>query len=319
MARVVRYEKFGGPEVLRVVDVPTPAPGPGQVLLAVRAAGVNPIDWKLRSGLRASGPLVEPAGTGSDAAGVVVALGPGAEGWDVGDEVVARGVRGAYATHVLVATDQLTEKPASIGFEVAAALPIPVGTAYQALRSLDVGSGDVLLVHAGSGSVGQAAVQLARRWGAQVVATASPGNHARLRELGAVPVAHGGGAAALADRVRAAAPGPVTVVLDAAGTDEALQASFALVPDRRRIGTVVAGARAAELGIRAWSGGSSVPLTAEEVALRAEAIEAVLPWVADGTHSVEVARTFPLDEAAQAQALGESGAARGKIVVLPQA
>ncbi len=253
MATIVQYEEFGGPEVLTLREVPTPHAPEGGVVVAVKAAGVNPIDAKLRANIRPSAPITEPRRVGSDAAGVVTEVGPGVDDRAVGDEVVVRGAYGAYATHLVAAAEQLVRKPAGVTWEAAAAIGVPVSTAYQALRSLGVQEGTVLLIHGGSGSVGRAAIQFAHRWGATVIATASDANHERLRELGAVPVAYGPG---LTDRVRAAAPNGVDRVLDAIGTDEALESSFELVADRSHIGTIVVGARAADLGIQAWAGGN---------------------------------------------------------------
>ena len=310
---VVQYSRFGGPEVLELVSVPRPVPGEGQVLVEVRAVGVNPIDAKLRSGGRASAPLTKPRGTGTDVSGVVVQLGPDVDGWSQGDEVIAS-VSGAYATHVVASVGKLTRRPIEWSWEQAAAVGIPVGTAYQSLRSLGVSAGQTLLVHAGSGAVGQAAIQFAVAWGATVVATAGQARHERVRELGGVPVEYGTG---LLERVRAAAPQGIDVVLDAAGTDEALETSFALVADRHSIGTIVVGARAAELGIRAWSGGSPAPLTDEEQRMRREGIAVAAGLAREGRFSVEVALTLPLAEASQAQRLVETHEAPGKIVLLP--
>jgi NADPH:quinone reductase-like Zn-dependent oxidoreductase len=189
-----------------------------------------------------------------------------------------------------------------------------VSTAYQVLKSLGVGEGTTLLVHAGSGAVGSAAIQFAVAWGATVIATGSEANQQRMRDLGAIPTTYGPG---LVDRVRALAPGGVDVVLDAAGTDEALEASFELVPDRSRIGTIVAGARAAELGIRAWAGGNPVPLTPEEQALRAEAYGVVAGLLERGEFRIDVAHVYPLDEVVAAHRDLESGAVSGKVVLVP--
>lgn len=314
MARVVQYGETGPAEVLEVVEVPDPVPGPGEVLVEVRAAGVNPIEWKVRSGLRPSPPITEPRRLGSDGAGVVAAVGEGVDDWRVGDEVIVSGAAGTYATHVVVTRQNLTAKPAALDFEQAAALGIPVATAHQALASLDVRRGHVLVVHGGSGGVGQAAVQLARHLGARVIATASPANHDRLRELGAEPVAYGDG---LLERIRELAPEGVDRVLDAAGTDEALAASVALVDDPQHAGTIVMGGKAPELGIQAWSGGAPWPLTPEQLRLREDAIPVVADLVARGVFEVEVSRRFALDDVVAAAKESEAGHTRGKIVVLP--
>lgn len=314
MATVVRYERLGGPEVLEVAEVPDPVAPAGGVVVRVRAAGVNPIDGKLRSGGRPSGPFTGPRVPGTDAAGTIVSTGNGVTDWAVGDEVVVRGARGAYATHLTADATQLVRKPAAVTWEQAAAIGVPVSTAHQALASLGVAEGETVLIHGGSGAVGRAAVQLARRTGAHVVATASPAQHDRLRELGATPVAYGDG---LLDRLREAAPQGYDRILDAVGTDEALETSFALVDDRSRIGTIVMGARAAELGIHGWAGGNPVPLTAEQAALRDDAYALVLDLIARGEFEVDVARTFPLTEAADAARLVESGHAGGKVLLIP--
>lgn len=314
MATQVQYERLGGPEVLEVVEVADPVPPEGGVVVAVRAAGVNPIDGKLRSGLRPSPPITAPRVPGSDAAGVLAAVGPGVADWAVGDEVVVRNARGAYTTHLVAESGQLVRKPAGVGWEQAAAIGVPAGTAYQALVSLGVGEGTTLLIHGGSGSVGRAAIQLGRRLGATVVATASPANHDRLRELGAIPVAYGPG---LVERLRDAAPQGYDRILDAIGSDEALQASFELVDDRGRIGTIVQGPRAPELGILAWGGGSPVPMTPTEVALRDDAYGIVLDLIERGEFAVDIARTFPLRDAAEAARLTESGHPGGKVLLLP--
>ena len=203
MAHAITYTEFGGPEVLTLTETPAPQPGPGEIAVRVEAAGVNPIDWKLRSGARPSGAITEPRTVGSDLGGVVTAVGPDVDGFRVGDPVAAFGVRGAYATDVVVAAAKAYLRPPNVSAADAAALGIPFGTAYQTLRSLGVRADDTLLVHGGSGAVGQAIIQFAALWGATVIATASERRFDRVRELGAVPVAYGEG---LADRVREAAP-----------------------------------------------------------------------------------------------------------------
>jgi len=314
MARFAQYAELGGPEVIHVVEGAVPAPGPGRVLVEVRAAGVNPFDAKIRSGGRPSEPLKSPRGVGYDGAGVIAALGEGVEGWAVGDEVIFRGTQGAAASHVLAKAGNLTRKLPELSWEAAAALPIPVGTAYQALRSLGVGPGDRVLIHAGSGAVGQAAIQFALRLGADsVIATGSARSFERIRELGATPVAYGEG---LQERLRELAPAGFTVILDLAGTDDAFD-SVELVADRSRFATIVAGARADALGLTAFSGGSSVPLTAEQEAQRAEAIELVQPLIVAGEFSVEIGEVLPLEEVVEAHRAIESHRVRGKIILLP--
>ncbi|WP_255513387.1 NADP-dependent oxidoreductase [Homoserinibacter sp. GY 40078] len=310
----VLYEELGGPEVLRVVDGPVPEAGDGEVLVEVKAAGVNPIDAKLRAGARASAPITEPRGVGSDAAGVIAAIGTGVEGWAVGDEVIVTGARGSYASHTLVPASGLTRKPAALSWAQAAGLGVPAGTAYQGLRSLGVEPGMTVLIHAASGSVGQAAVQFARELGARVIGTASEANHDRLRQLGAIPVVYGTG---LVERVRDIAPEGVDRAFDGAGTDEAIEASLELTGDPQHVGTIVRGADAPRWGILAWGGGSPVPFSPELRELRAEGIRLAAERAAEGRFDVEIARTLPMDQAAEAHRLIESNSIRGKIILLP--
>lgn len=315
MARFVQYIALGGPEVLDLADGPVPRAADGEVVVEMRAVGVNPIDVKLRAGVRPSGPFSEPRVTGSDGAGVVHEVGAGVDGWAVGDEVIVTGARGSYATHARVPASGLTAKPSALGWVQAAGIGIPAATAYQALRSLGVDAGMTVLVHAASGAVGQAAVQFARAMGARVIGTASPANHERLRQLGAIPVAHGDG---LVERVRAIAPDGVDRALDGVGTDEAIEASLALVTEPQHVGTIVRGADAPGWGIQAWSGGSAVPLSAQELAWRHEGVGLAAERAASGQFDVEIARTLPLEDAAEAQRMLEAGTApRGKLVLLP--
>lgn len=314
MASAIVYTEFGSPDVLHLMEVPDPVAVRGEAVVRIEAAGANPIDAKLRSGKRPSPPITEPRGVGFDGAGVVEVLGEGVDGLEVGDRVAIRDTVGTYASALAVEADKLVKLPDAVTAAEGAAIGIPAGTAYQALRSLGVTAGDVLLVHGGSGSVGQAAVQFAVAGGATVIATASPARHEQLRELGALPVAYGDG---LLDRVRAASPSPVTVALDCAGTDEAIETSLALVPDRDRIATIVRGPDAADFGIRAFSGGSPVPLTEQELAWRAEALEKTVELLASGDFTIELGPELPLAEAARAHELMESGAASGKIILVP--
>lgn len=312
MSTAIAYTEFGGPEVLQQIEIPDPTPAAGQVAIRVEAVGVNPIDGKLRAGVRTSAPITEPRRVGNDGAGVVTAVGEGVDGFRAGDPVVFS-APGAYATDVVADAAQVHARPRQVSAAVGAALGIPVGTAYQTLRSLAVTAGDTVLVHAGSGAVGQALIQYAVLWGATVVATSSPRRFDRVRALGATPVAYGEG---LEDRVREAAPQGVTVAIDAAGTDEALQTSLALVADRSRIATLVRGKDADGLGIRAFSGGSPHPLTAQQQEWRREATPVTLALLAADRFSIELGPSFPLADAVDAhRAL--AGGVDGKIVLVP--
>ena len=314
MARAIVYTEIGSPAVLHLIEVPDPVAARGEVVVRIEAAGANPIDAKLRGGKRPSPPITEPRPVGFDGAGVIEALGEGVDDFAVGDRVAIRDGHGTYSSALAIPTENLAKLPDSVTTAEGAGIGIPAGTAYQALRSLGVTEGDVLLVHGGSGAVGQAAVQFAVAWGATVIATGSPARHDQLRELGALPVAYGDG---LLDRVREAASSPVTVALDCAGTDEAIETSLALVADRDRIATIVRGPDAASFGIRAFSGGSPVPLTAQELAWRAEALPETIALLDAGDFTIELGPQLPLAEAARAHELMESGAASGKIILLP--
>ncbi len=314
MARAIVHTELGSPDVLRLVEVPDPIASTGEVVVRIEAAGVNPIDVKQRAGKRPLPPITEPRHVGFDAAGTITAVGDGVTGFAVGDRVAIGDTRGTYATALAVPVQNITRLLDEVTSAEGAALSIPVGTAYQALRSLDVRKGDTLLVHAGSGAVGQAAVQFAVIWGATVIATASPGRHEQVRSLGAIPVAYGDG---LTDRVREAAPQGVDVALDCAGTDEAIQTSLDLVADRDRIATIVRGPDAAEFGIRAFSGGSPDPLTEQELEWRREAVGVAINLIEAGEFQIELGPELPLAEAARAHELIEQHAADGKIILRP--
>lgn len=313
MTTAIVYTEFGDPEVLHGIEIPTPTPQVGEVAVRIEAAGANPIDGKLRSGLRASAAITEPRRVGFDGAGVVTAVGPGVDGYRVGDEVVVFDTLGTYATDVVVPIASVQPRTAHVSPAAGAALGIPVATAYQALRSLGVRAGDTLLLHGGSGAVGQAAIQFAVLWGATVIATTSDRRAERVRSLGAVPIAYGAG---LVQRVRDAAPDGVTVILDAVGTDEALDSSLELLGDKERIATLVRGKDAVGLGIRAFGGGSPHPLTAQQLAWRAEAIPVSLALLAADRFSVEIGPSFALADAAQAQRVVTEGV-DGKVTLTP--
>lgn len=313
MAHAIVYTELGGPEVLTLTEIPDPAPGDGEVSIRIEAAGVNPIDAKLRAGIRPSPPITTPRRMGSDGAGVVTAVGADVDGFRVGDHVAFSGPVGSYATDVAVEASAVFVRPPGVTAAQGASLGIPVGTAYQVLRSLDVREGDTLLIHGGSGAVGQAAIQFAVLWGARVLATTSDARADRVRALGAEPLPYGDG---LVERVRAAAPDGVTVILDAAGTDEAIAASLALLEDRSRIATIVRGKDAPTWGIRAFSGGSAVPLTPQQQGWRTEAIPVALALMAVGRFDVELGESFPLADAAEAHRAIENGAG-GKLVLVP--
>ncbi|WP_353070667.1 NADP-dependent oxidoreductase [Actinomadura opuntiae] len=297
--KAVRFTRFGGPEVLEIADLPDPRPGPGQVRIAVRAAGVNASDWKKRAGLMDEGL---PQTLGHEAAGVVDELGEGVADVAVGDRVFGFSAEGAAQAELAVLS-HYAPVPPSLDFAGAAALPAAVETATRALDQLGVGSGVTLLVNGASGSVGSAAVQLAVVRGAHVIGTASPANHAYLRELGVEAVAYGEG---LVERVRALAPGGVDRALDVAGSG-VLPELVELAGGAGHVVTIADFLGARENGVRFSRGedGRAVHALGEV----GELIEA-------GRFSLPVARTFPLAEVAEAHRVGEQGRTRGKLVLL---
>ncbi|GAA4902593.1 NADP-dependent oxidoreductase [Streptomonospora salina] len=307
MAQAVRYSRYGGPDVLTLEKEDAPEPGPGQVRVAVRAVGVNPVDWKIRSGAfsaDASVPPQHPQGTGLDLAGTVEATGPGATGWNTGQAVFGKARGGAAATRALSPAEELVAKPDWLSYELAAALPIPAETAYRTLGLLgvDSGAGKTVLIHAVAGGVGLVAAQLARIRGARVIGTASTRHHDFLREAGVEPVTYGPG---LQDRLREAAPTGVDAVLDASGRG-VLAVSVELAGSPERVVTI-ADPDAAEHGVPFSGGGDGAPL--EEV------FAEILPLIEQGRLHLPIERTFPLEQTAQAHRLSEQGHLRGKIVL----
>jgi NADPH:quinone reductase-like Zn-dependent oxidoreductase len=311
MSAVVVATAFGRPEVLSLMDVPTPEPGPNEVRLAVRAAGVNPIDHKTYSGLFGADPSALPKRLGVEAAGVVTAVGAGVSTLRVGDEVIAYPAPGAYAAELVVPVASVVPKPPAVSWAEAGGLMVTGVTAVHALEAIGLRAGEVVLLHGASGGVGLVAVQLATGRGATVIATASPGKHDLLRELGAVPVAYGPG---LADRVRAAAPSGVDAAADLVGTDEAVDVSLELVADRRRIVTIAAFGRAADAGIQLIGGGPGADPGTE---IRAAARSKLTQAVAAGELRVIVANRYPLTQVADAHRQSITGHTTGKIVLIP--
>ncbi|MFE4381197.1 NADP-dependent oxidoreductase [Streptomyces cyaneofuscatus] len=299
------YEEFGGPDVLHLAEVAAPRPGPGQVRVAVRAAGVNPLDHKIRSGrMEAAFPTPLPATPGAELAGVVDEVGEGVTAFAPGDEVLGWSATGSYAAGALAEAASLARKPEGLSWETAAALPVATDTASRVLDELALSDGETLLLHGAGGGVGSVAVQLAVARGATVIGTASPANHDYLRVLGAVPVAYGDG---LVERVRELAPEGVDAVFDASGRG-ALPASIELRGGATDRIVTIADGDAAELGV-AFSSGGGGP-SAERLAANAR-------LAADGELRVEIAQVFPLADAASAHAVSEGGHVRGKLVLLP--
>jgi NADPH:quinone reductase-like Zn-dependent oxidoreductase len=298
--KAIQYRRFGGPEVLELVELPDPHPAPGQIRVAVRAAGVNPIDWKMRGGMR-DGDL--PQGTGREVAGLVDELGDGVTDVAIGDRVFGFAAGGGGAAELALLVDCAPMRP-SLDFAGAAGLPVAVETAVRTLDLLGVGAGSTVLVNGAAGGVGSAAVQIAVVRGARVIGTASPGNHEYLRSLGAEPTTYGDG---LVERVRELAPAGVDAALDAAGSG-ALPALVELAGGPDRVVTIADYAGAEATGAR-FSGGMGTVRAVHALKEIGELIES-------GRFTMPLAQTFPLDEIAEAHRLSETGHVRGKLVLL---
>lgn len=299
MSTRMQFDAFGEPSVLYPFEFEAAAPGPGELLVSNRALGVNPYDWKYVSGGMSSEPPARPIVPGNEGAGVIIAVGADVTGFAVGDEVIWNVHLGGYATDRVVPVAKAWLKPASVGFEEAASLPVAAGTAFAAIRQLAVGPGDVLLIHAASGGVGSAGVQIARSLGARVIGTASAANHDFVRRLGAEPVAYGPG---LAERVRAIAG--VTAIADFVGSMDAAEASVDLMPGLERAVTIARNSAAQEAGFAF-------------VQRDQGATPAAIALAAEGRLRVEIAGRFALADAAKALELSKAGHVRGKIILLP--
>jgi NADPH:quinone reductase-like Zn-dependent oxidoreductase len=304
MTKSVVYSEYGGPEVLRLVDVEEPQPGPGQVRIAVRAAGVNQIDGKFRSGaMSAMRPVQFPSTPGLEVSGVVDAVGEGVTAWKPGDEVFAQ-VSGGYTTQVVTAAATVGAKPEGMSWEEAAALPVGVDTVMRVLSELDVKGGETLLIHGAAGGMGTIAVQFAVADGVTVIGTASESNQDYLRSLGAIPIVYGDG---LLDRVRAVAPSGVDAVFDCAGAGD-IPDSVKLAGGPSRVVTIADPGGAQANGARFSSGffGRSY---------FAEGTQKAIHLFSEGKLQMPIWRSLPFSEAAQAHRLSAEGHLRGKIVL----
>ena len=311
MSHAVVATAYGGPEVMSLIHVEEGAPGPGQVLVEVRAAGVNPADWKSYTGAFGTDPARLPIRLGSEAAGVVLQVGPDVEGISRGDNVIAHRAPGAYAELLIAPAANTVRKPASMSWEKAGGLLLAGSTAMHTIVATRVGTGDTVLVHGAAGGVGSMAVQIARARGARVIGTASHANHEYLVDIGATPVTYGPGRA---DRVRAAAGGDVDAAIDTVGTNEALDVSVALVHDRRRIATIAGFAHGARLRVQLLGNGPGAdPGTAIRDAARRQLVDLVLA----GRLDVRIAGTYRLADVARAHRAGIAGQASGKMVLVP--
>jgi NADPH:quinone reductase-like Zn-dependent oxidoreductase len=296
--KAVQFAEYGGPEVLRVVEVDEPHAGSGQVRIAVRAAGVNGIDWKIRAGYMSGGtPLSQPSGTGIDAAGVVDEVGEDVDDVAVGDAVFGSG-SATFAEHAVLSSWAV--KPDGLSFEEASGYPIPVETAVRILDQVGVQPGETLLVSGASGGVGSAVVQIARQRGIDVVGTASGRNQDYLRSLGAVPTTYGPG---LVDRVRALAPDGIDAALDIAGSG--------IIPELIEL----TGEPSKVLSIADFSAPEHGAQVSTAATNTADALAEAAKLFTEGTFRIPVENTFPLAEAAEAQRASEAGHVTGKHVV----
>ena len=299
--RALRFTAYGGPEVLEWDEAPEPHAGPGQVRIAVRAASVNPIDWKMFTGAFSGGqPMAGVGYLGSDAAGVVDEVGEGVTGVEVGSEVLGKG-RDTQAEYAVL--DSWAVKPTSVDWAVAAAAGVAGETSERGLRLLGVQAGDTLFVDGGAGGVGAVAVQMAIAMGVRVIASASEANHDYLREIGATPVLYGDG---VPDRVRAAAGGPVDAVFDVAGRTP-IEDLISLTSEPTQV-VSIANFTAGRAGARVTGG------DADSQSMRA--LAQVADLLAQNKLVIKV-QTFPFDRAAEANRISQAGHVRGKLVLVP--
>ena len=299
--KAMRFDRFGTTAEVHLEDIEVPQPGPGQVRIEVRAAGVNALDGKIRSGIM-SGAITTllPSTPGFEVAGTVDAIGDDVHDIVVGDQVFGWSDTGSYAEYALASSSSVAIKPADLSWEQAVAIPIASATAERVLDLLEVAAGETVLLHGASGAVGTIAIQLAKARGARVIATAGPANQDYITSLGAVATVYGEG---LVDRVRALAPDGVDAVFDLAGKG-ALEDSIALRGGTERIATIADfGAR--ELGIPFVSG----PTPRSPTRLRELARDATA-----GTLATTVT-TYQLEQAAAAQDASDAGHSRGKLAL----
>lgn len=298
------YDRYGDNDELRMTDRPVPKVGPGEVLIRVTRAAVNPVDWKIMSGgLDALMDAIFPVVPGWDVAGIVEAVGPDTPEFAAGDRVSAYARKqvvsgGTFAEYVSVMADDVAAIPDEVGDDVAAALPLAGLTALRVLETLAVTKGETLLIHAASGGVGYLAAQLAVAAGATVVGTASPENHDKLTAIGVTPVAHGEG---LQERLREVAPDGFDAVADLVGG--VLDVSLEVLREEGRLASIADPTVEEHGGRWVW------------VRPDGERLSQLLEEVAGGRLTVEIDRTFPLAQVADAFAASRDGSARGKLVI----
>ena len=307
MPRAVQIDRYGGVEVLELREVSLPVPGPGQVIVRVRAAGINISEAKMRAGLvRAIFPLTFPSGQGSDLAGVVEEMGAGVRNVTVGDEVIGyTDSRASHAEYVLVEASNLTPKPRQVPWEVAGALFVAGATGFATVRAVAPAAGEIVVIAGAGGGVGVFAVQLAVRTGARVIALASERHHDWLRARGAVPIVYGDG---VSDRIiTAAEAAPVAAFIDLVGGGY-VELALELGIPTDRIDTVVDFPAIRQYGVKGEGGAS-----AASAATLAE-LAALIPA---GDLVVPIQRTYPLEQVREAFTELEAGHIAGKIVLMP--
>ncbi len=306
MPRAVRFDHYGAIDVLQVVDVDRPVPGPGEVLVRVKAAGINPGEAAIRDGrLHERWPATFPTGQGSDLAGVIEELGDGVEGFAVGDEVIGfTHNRASQAELVVVEADHLTRRPPGVPWEVAGALFVAGATAWAAVHAVELSEGDTVVISGAAGGVGSIAVQLARLAGAKVIGLASEHNHGWLAEHGAIPVSYGDG---VAERIREASDGRVDAFIDTF-SPEYVQLALELGIQPDRIDTIADPSATERFGVK--TEGNMAGASAEVMAELAGLIER-------GELEIPIANGYPLEEVQDAYRELEQRHTRGKIVLLP--
>jgi NADPH:quinone reductase-like Zn-dependent oxidoreductase len=306
MPRAVRFDKYGGLDVLQVVEVERPIPGPGKVLVRVKAAGINPGEASIRKGLFADRwPSTFPSGQGSDLAGIVEEIGPGVANVSVGDEVIGfTNDRSSQAELVLVESGNLVPRPGNVSWEQAGALFVAGTTAYAAVRAVALSAGDTVVVSGAAGGVGSIAVQLARNAGAKVMGLSSDANQKWLTGHGVIPVTYGAG---VEDRIRAASGGKVDAFIDTFGSGYVeLALKLGVAPNR--IDTIIDFAAAAKYGVK--TEGNHEGATAEVLGQLAGLLAA-------GRLEIPIAKVYPLADVRDGYRELEQRHTRGKIVLEP--
>jgi NADPH:quinone reductase-like Zn-dependent oxidoreductase len=306
MPRAVKFDHYGGLEVLRVVDVPRPTPGPGQVLVRVKAAGINPGENSIRKGLFAERwPASFPSGQGSDLAGVVEEAGPGVTRFSPGDEVIGfTEKRASQAELVVVEAGNLVPRPANVSWEQAGGLFVVGTTAFAAVRAVELKPGETVVVSGAAGGVGSIAVQLAKNAGAKVIGLAGEGNQQWLRDHGVIPVLYGDG---VEGRIRTASGGKIDAFIDTFGGGY-VELAIKLGIPANRIDTIIDFAAAEKYKVKA---------DGNAVAGTAEVLGELVGLIAAGKLEIPIAKVYPLSQVREAYQELEQRHTRGKIVLEP--